>query len=212
MVLVLIGQIPLLQGVPDDEPGDLIGQHRVVPGGHVPQAGVAVQGPAPDGHDVGAVLGGGGQAQVQPAQQLAQGAELVALLGHDEDHPPPLLPQPPAQALQGERLAHAGGPADPAVAVGIFVVIVGVQKHRGAVVEVQPQEDAVAVAELVGGKGKSRRHAGGKGIAPGFALHVRVQGQQRQGREKRLLVFVVAAAGDHVNGYAQLFHRRHPLF
>ena len=136
----------------------------------------------------------------------------MALLGHNEDHPPPLLAQPPAQALEGERLAHAGGAADPTVAVGIFVVVVGVQKHRGAVVEVQPQEDAVAVAELVGGKGKGGSHAGGEGIAPGFALHVRVQGQQGERREECLLVFVVAAPGNHVNGHAQLFHRRHPLF
>lgn len=135
----------------------------------------------------------------------------MALLGHDEDDPPPLLPQPSAQTLQGEGLARAGGAADPAVAVGVFIVVVGVKEHRGAVVEVQPQKNPVAVAEFVGGEGERRRYAGGEGVAPGFALHVRVQGQQRQGREERLLVLVVAAAGDHVDRHAQLFHRRHPL-
>ena len=135
----------------------------------------------------------------------------MALLGHDEDDPPPLLPQPSAQTLEGKGLARAGGAADPAVAVGVFVVVIGVQEHRGAVIQVQPQKNPVAVAELIGGKGERRRYAGGEGVASGFALHVRVQGQQGERREECLLVLVVAAASDHVNGHAQFFHRRHPL-
>ena len=56
IVFVLIGEISLLQRVPDDEVGNFLGQHRVVAGGEVFEPRVGVQGFAPDGHDIGAVL------------------------------------------------------------------------------------------------------------------------------------------------------------
>lgn len=57
MVLILIRQIPFLQRVPDDEPGNLIRQNGIVPYRQIPQAGVGVQGFPTDSHDIGAVLG-----------------------------------------------------------------------------------------------------------------------------------------------------------
>ena len=161
MVFVLIAQIPFLEGIPDNEPGDLVGQHRIIPGGHVPQSGVGIQGLAADRHNVGAVLGGGRHLQVQPAQQFAQGTELMAFLGHNEDDPLPLLAEPASHTLEGKGLAGPGGAADPAVAVGVFVIVVWVQEHRRAVIEIQPQEHAVAVAEFVGGEGEGGGHPGG---------------------------------------------------
>ena len=56
IVLVLIGEVSLLQRVPNDEVGNLLGQHRVVTGGKIFESRVGVQRFSPDGHDVGTVL------------------------------------------------------------------------------------------------------------------------------------------------------------
>lgn len=73
-----------------------------------------------------------------------------------DDDPLALLPEPAAKTLERHRLARAGRASDPPVSVGVFVVIIGVQKDRRAVVKVQAEEDAIVVTQLVGGKGKGR--------------------------------------------------------
>ena len=172
IVFVLLREILLLQGVPDDEPGDLIRQHGVVPRRQLLYSGIGVQCPTADSHDVGAIPRGRRQAQIQAAQLLTVGAELVAFLGNDAYHTLALLPQASGQTLERYALAGAGVAADPPVAVGVFVVVVRVEEHRGLVVEVQPQKDTIAVAVLIGHKGKCRSYAGGQRIAAALALNV----------------------------------------
>ena len=173
--------------------------------------GVGVQRRAPDGHEVGAVLGGRGHAEIEPTEFFTQWPELMALFRGDDDNPLPLLPQAAAEGKQREGLAGTGGPADPPVAVGVLVVVVGVEEYRRFVIHVDTQEYAVLVAELVGGKGERRGHAACQSVAAGLALDVRVQRQHGQGGQKSLLLLVVAAPGNHVHRHAQLFHRCHPL-
>ena len=74
------------------------------------------------------------------------------------------------------------------ICFGVFVVIIGVQKDRRAVVKVQAEEDAIVVTQLVGGKGKGRSDARSQGIAPGLSLNVRIKGQNGQRRKECLLV------------------------
>ena len=105
-----------------------------------------------------------------------------------DDDPLALLPEPAAKTLERHRLARAGRASDPPVSVGVFVVIVGIQKDRRSVVEVQTEEDTVVVTQLVGGKGKGRSNARSQGIAPGLALNVGVKRQDRERRKERLLV------------------------
>ena len=190
-----------MQGIPDDEPGDLVRQHGVVPRRQLLYSGIGVQCLAADSHDIGTIPRGGGQAQIQAAQLLAVGAELVAFLGNDAHHTLALLPQASGQALERYALAGTGVAADPPVAVGVFVVVVRVEEHWGLVVEIQPQKDAVAIAVLIGHKGERRSYAGGQRIAAALALNVGIQCDQRQRGEKTLLVGVIAAASDHVRRY-----------
>ena len=68
------------------------------------------------------------------------------------------------------------------------------------------------VTQLVGGKGKGRSDARSQGIAPGLSLNVRIKGQNGQRRKECLLVFIVTAPRDHIDGYAQLFYLCDPLF
>ena len=211
VVLVLVAHVLLLEGIPDQQAGDLRGQYRVAALLQVVQVRIAVQRLAPDGHKIGTVLRGRGQPQIEPADLFTKRPELMPLLGDDEDDATPLLPDPAAEALQGDALAYAGGAANPQVAVGVLVIVIGVQEHRGAVVEIEAEKNAVAVAELIGDKRKGGGHAGGQGIAARFALHIRVERQEGQRGEEGLLLFVVAAPGDHVRRHTQLFHRRHPL-
>ncbi|MPN06673.1 hypothetical protein SDC9_153929 [bioreactor metagenome] len=136
----------------------------------------------------------------------------MSLFGYDVNNLLPLLPQPSANGLKRKGFASAGGAAHPGIAVGVLVIVVKVQKHRRAVVHVETEKNAALVAELVRGKGEGRRDAAGQGVSPGLPLNIRVQRQQGQHGQKALLVFVVAAPGNHIDGHAELFHRRHPLF
>ena len=135
----------------------------------------------------------------------------MSLFRRDDDNALALLSEPTAEALERDRLARAGGAADPPIPVGVLVVVVGVKEHRRAVIEIQSQEDAVVVAQLIGGKGKRRSHTGGQRIAPRFSLNIRVKREDRERGEKSLLIFVVAASGDHIHGHAELFHLCRPL-
>ena len=101
----------------------------------------------------------------------------MPLFRRDDDNALALLPKPPAEALERDRLARAGRAADPPIPVGVLVVVVGVKEHRRAVIEIQSQEYPVVVAQLIGGKWECRSHAGGQGIAPGLSLNIRVKGQ-----------------------------------
>ena len=69
----------------------------------------------------------------------------MPLFGGYDNNTLALLPEPTAKALERYRLACTGGATDPPVAVGVFIVIVGVQEDRRAVVEVQAEEDTVVV-------------------------------------------------------------------
>ena len=149
VILVLIGEVALLQRIPDDQMRNLFGKDAVVTGRQVFEPRVGIQRFAPDRHDVRAVLRRWGKPQIQPAELFAEGPELMPLLGDDEDHPLALLPQAPAQAVERERLARAGAAADPHVAVRVLVVIVGVEERRRTVVHVEPEEHAAAVGKLV---------------------------------------------------------------
>ena len=135
----------------------------------------------------------------------------MPLFRRDDDNALALLAEPTAEALERDRLTRAGGAADPPIPVGVLVVVVGVKEHRRAVIEIQSQEDPVVVAQLIGGKGKRRSHTGGQRIAPRFSLNIRVKREDRERGEKSLLIFVVAASGDHIHGHAELFHLCHPL-
>ena len=104
----------------------------------------------------------------------------MPLFRRDDDNALALLPKPPAEALERDRLTRAGGAADPPISVGVLVVVVGVKEHRRAVIEIQSQEDAVVVAQLIGGKGKRRSHTGGQRIAPRFSLNIRVKREDRE--------------------------------
>ena len=123
----------------------------------------------------------------------------MAFLGNDAHHTLSLLSQASGQTLKRYALAGAGVAADPPVAVGIFVVVVGVEEHWGLVVEVQSQKDTVAVAVFIGHKGESRSYARGQRIAAALALNVGIQCDQRQRGEKTLLVGVIAATSDHIH-------------
>ncbi len=79
----------------------------------------------------------------------------MSLLGRDDNDPFALLPEPPAETLERDRLTRAGRATDPPVSVGVFIVIIGVQKDRRTIVEVQAKKDTVVVAELIGGKGNA---------------------------------------------------------
>ena len=65
--------------------------------------------------------------------------------GNDDDSLA-LLTEPAAEALERNCLARASRAADPPISVGVLVVIVWVKEYRRAVIEIQPQEDAVVVA------------------------------------------------------------------
>ena len=54
----------------------------------------------------------------------------MPLFRRDDDNALALLPKPPAEALERDRLARAGGAADPPISVGVLVVVVGVKEHR----------------------------------------------------------------------------------
>lgn len=73
---------------------------------------------------------------------------------HDADNLPALFPQALGDALEHGGFARAAGAEGGEVAVGVLVVVKEVHKCRGAVVEIQPQEDAARVAQLVGREGK----------------------------------------------------------
>lgn len=64
----------------------------------------------------------------------------MPFLGNDDDDPLALFPQPPTETLQRHRLACTGRAADPPVAAGVLIIIVGIEKYRGAVIEVQSQK------------------------------------------------------------------------
>ena len=65
----------------------------------------------------------------------------MPFLGNDDDDPLALFPQPPTETLQRHRLACTGRAADPPVAAGVLIIIIGIEKYRRAVVEVQSQKD-----------------------------------------------------------------------
>ena len=208
IVPVFVAEIALLQAVPDDKPGDFICQHGIVSGGKPLEACVGVERFSADRHDIRAVRRGWRHSQIQTAELFAARAKFVAFLRDDVNDALALLPQTPADALERERLARAGRSANPNVAVRVFVVVVGVQKDRRAVVHIEAEEDAVPVRQLIGRKRERRRHTAGKRIAARFAFNVRIKIENRQHGQKRLLLLVLAAAGDHVHGDTQLFNCR----
>ena len=106
----------------------------------------------------------------------------MPLFRRDDDNALALLPKPPAEALERDRLTRAGGAADPPISVGVLVVVVGVKEHRRAVIEIQSQEDAVVVAQLIGGKGKRRSHTGGQCVAACLSFNIRIKCQNGQRR------------------------------
>ena len=114
--------------------------------------------------------------------------------------------------MQRHRLACTGRAADPPVAAGVLIIIVGIEKYRGAVIEVQSQKDPIVVTQLIGNERKGCCHAGGQRIAACLTLNIRIKRQNGKSREKRLLVFIVAAPCDHIHGYAQLLHLCDALF
>ena len=132
----------------------------------------------------------------------------MAFLRNDVNDTLALLPQTAADKLERKRLASAGRAADPDVAVRIFIVVIGVQKDRRTVVHIETKEDTVPVRQLIGRKRERRRHAAGKRIAARFAFNVRVEIENGEHGQKRLLLLVLAAAGDHVHGDTQLFNCR----
>ena len=96
----------------------------------------------------------------------------MPLFGDDVYDALALLPKAVAQTLEREGFARAGAAAEPDVAVGVLVIVIRVQKSRRTVIHVQSQKDAVAVTELIGRKGKGRRHTACEDIAARFALKV----------------------------------------
>ena len=171
---VLLGESPLLQGVPHRQPGHLLRQQGIPAG--LPTVGAGAE-PA-DLHQPGAVRGGRSQLDELAAHGLAERAVLVALLRHDADDLPALFPQTLGDALEHGGLARAAGAEGGEVAVGVLVVVKEVHKCRGAVVEIQPQEDAARIAQLVGREGK--RPGNPLGVAAAFPLNIRVGHQQGQ--------------------------------
>ena len=206
IVTILIAEVSLLQAVPDNESGDLICQHGIIPGSKPFEPRVGVEGFSADGHDVRTVRRGRGHPQIQTAELFTARTELVAFLRNDVNDALALLPQTAADTLKRERLACTGRATDPDVAVRVFVVVVGVQEHRRAVVHIKSEKDAVPVRQLIGRKRERRRHAAGKRIAARFAFNVRVEVENWQHGQKCLLLLVLAAAGDHVHGDAELFN------
>ena len=64
--------------------------------------------------------------------------------------------------------------------VGVFVVIIKVDKNRGPVVEVEPQENPFLVSQFVRRKGKGRGHTGSQSIAAAFSLNIRICVEKRR--------------------------------
>ena len=60
----------------------------------------------------------------------------MPLFRRDDDNALALLPKPPAEALERDRLTRAGGAADPPVPVGILVIVIRIEKYWRSVIEV----------------------------------------------------------------------------
>ena len=176
---VLLGKAPLLQGVPDREPGHLFRQQGF-PAYFSGACAVGVGAQPPDLHQADAVRGGRPQLDKLAAYRLAERAVLVAFFRHDADNLPALFPQALGDALEHGGFARAAGAEGGEVAVGVLVVVKEVHKCRGAVVEIQPQEDAARIAQLVGRERKRPGNPLGQGVAAAFPLDVRVGHQQGQ--------------------------------
>ena len=78
----------------------------------------------------------------------------MPFFGGDDNDPLALLAQAAAEGEQCEGLSGAGRSADPPVAVGVLVVVVGVEEHRRLVIHVDAKEYPVLVAEFIGCKGE----------------------------------------------------------
>ena len=103
----------------------------------------------------------------------------MSLLRDDVDHLALLLPEPFPDALKQGGLAGSAVPERGEIAIGIFVVIIQVNEHRGTVIEVQAKENAFLVAQFKGGKGKCRGDTGSQSIAAAFPLNIGIGDQQR---------------------------------
>lgn len=94
----------------------------------------------------------------------------MAFFRHDADNLPALFPQALGDALEHGGFARAAGAEGGEVAVGIFVVVKEVHKGRGPVVEIQAQEDAARVAQLVGRERKRPGNPLCQGVAAAFVI------------------------------------------
>ena len=81
----------------------------------------------------------------------------MSFFGDDIDDSLALFPQTAADTLIRDSLSNTGRTTQPDVTIGILVVVIRVQKDGGAIVEIDPEKDAVAVAEFIRGKGKGSR-------------------------------------------------------
>ena len=177
---VLLVQVLFLQGKPDDELCDLIRQYGVVASRDILELRVGIERPPPNGHQIWAVLGGRRHPQVQPAQLFAEWAELMSLFRRNDDNALTLLAEPTAEALERDRLARAGRTPNPPISVGIFVIIIRIEKYRRSVIEVQPQKDAVVITQFIRSKGKCRSHTGSQSIAARLSFNIRIKCQNRK--------------------------------
>ena len=79
--------------------------------------------------------------------------------GHNKDlHP--LLPEAGGDKLQEKGLSRAAHPHEDHSGIGVFGTVENVQHTDRAVMEVDAQHNTALVADLEGGKGKGRCHAG----------------------------------------------------
>ncbi len=110
---VLLGEAPLLQGVPHGQPGHFFRQQGVPP--DLSAVGIGAE-PA-NLHQADAVRRGRAQLDELAAHGLTEGAVLVPLLRHDADDLPSLFPQALGDALEHGGLARAAGAEGGEIAV-----------------------------------------------------------------------------------------------
>ena len=173
---ILFAEVFLLQGIPHAQPGHLFRQKGFPPVTGGPRA-VRVLPEAPDLHQPNAVRRCRAKLDKLAAKGFTQGAVLMSFFRDDADDLAPLFPHPFPDRLQDGRLSGAGRPEYGEIAVGVLIVIIKVDQHGGAVVEIQAQENAAGIAELIGGKRKRSGHTSGQSVSSAFPLNIRIKPQ-----------------------------------
>ena len=133
----------------------------------------------------------------------------MALQRSHNEHLYPLSPHPQSHELHGKGLACPAGAEDRHVGVFVNAGIKDVHDDQGVIVLVDPQQDTIVVAHLIAGKGVAAGRPQGQHVPLGSLIQPPLQGYQRKGGQKSLLLAEGTGLNIHILAEQQLLHLGH---